>query len=485
MNDERGLAVDQRRLVTALVGSAGPSSFPMDYSAFIIHQSSILMKIVYLASGAGAMYCGSCIHANTLAAALVEAGQDVLLAPLYTPIHTDEPNVSIDRMAFGGINVYLQQKSPLFRRTPWFVDRLLDRPALLRWLGERAGSTRPESLGELTVSMLQGEEGQQRKELEKLLHWLEREIRPDVVHLSNVLLVGVARQIRRRLGVPVVCTLSGEDAFLEKLPEPHCSKARSVLRERCGELDALVALSRYFADFMAAYLEVDRERIRVIPPGLNLEGHRAQFESPPPAPAGDSERKTVKIGYLGRICPEKGLHLLAEAFEQLADDAELPPLRLLAAGYLGPSDRPYLAGIESRLTERGLGDRFRCLGEPDRAAKIAFLQLLDVMSAPSVHPDSKGFSALEAWANGVPVVLPDHGAFPELVEDTGGGLLAKPGDPAALAGALKQLIQDPKRAAECGRRAQAAVRERYNSGRMAETVIELYGEVVDRPSSVD
>ena len=95
------------------------------------------MRIVYLSAGAGNMYCGSCLQGNTLVAALRAAGQDCLLAPMYTPIRTDEENVSIDRVAFGGINVYLQQHSAVFRHTPWAIDRLLDRPATLRWAAGR------------------------------------------------------------------------------------------------------------------------------------------------------------------------------------------------------------------------------------------------------------------------------------------------------------------------------------------------------------
>ena len=166
--------------------------------------------------GAGGMYCGSCLHGNTLAAALRAAGQDCLLVPMYTPIRTDEESVSIDRVAFGGINVYLQQHSAIFRHTPWALDRLLDRPRLLRWATSRSASVRPERLGAMTVSMLEGEQGRQRKEVEKLVQWLGRDIRPDVVHLNNAMLIGAARQITRRLGVPVVCSLSGEDSFLEK-----------------------------------------------------------------------------------------------------------------------------------------------------------------------------------------------------------------------------------------------------------------------------
>jgi hypothetical protein len=238
------------------------------------------MKIVYLAAGAGAMYCGSCLHGNTLAAALCAAGQDCLLVPLYTPLHTDEENVGIRRVAFGGINVYLQERWALFRHTPWAFDRLWNWPPLLRWVAGRSASVRPEHLGPLTVSMLEGEHGRQRKEFEKLVQWLARDVRPDIVHLNNALLIGVARQITRRLGVPVVCSLSGEDSFLEKLPEPYRGRALDVLRQRAGEVAALVAMNGYYAAFMAEYLGLPASRIRVVPPGLNLAGHGTRTSRP-------------------------------------------------------------------------------------------------------------------------------------------------------------------------------------------------------------
>lgn len=435
------------------------------------------MKIVHLLTGAGGMYCGSCLQGNTLAAALREAGEDVLLVPVYTPLRTDEQDVSVDRVVFGGVNVYLQQHSALFRHTPWSLDRLLDRPGLLRWLSRRGLSTRPERLGALTVSMLRGEEGRQRKELEKLIYWLRKEIRPELVHLSNVLLVGMARELRHRLRVPVVCSLSGEDGFLEGLAEPHYSEARAVLRQRSADLDALVAMSEYYADFMAEYLSVPRERIHVIPPGLNLSGHGTRGEAEVSEASGE---RPVRIGYLSRIAPEKGLHRLAEAFALLARQEGLPPVRLAAAGYLDEANRSYLDGIQARLAEVGLAERFEYAGEVDRAAKIAFLQSLDVMSVPAVHPVSKGLAVLEAWANAIPVVLPDHGAFSEMVQDTGGGLLHEPENPQALAAALRRLIEDRAFAAECGNRAREFVHRHHAAPLAAERTMELYRALVTR-----
>jgi glycosyltransferase involved in cell wall biosynthesis len=417
------------------------------------------------------------MQGNTLAAALRGAGEDVLLVPVYTPLRTDEEDVSLDRVVFGGVNVYLQQHSALFRHTPWALDRLLDRPGLLRWLSRRAMSTRPERLGALTVSMLRGEEGRQRKEVKKLADWLGKEIRPELVHLSNVLLVGMARELRRQLGVPVVCSVSGEDGFLEGLAGPHYAEARAVLRERSADLDAVVSMSRYYADFMAEYLPVPRERIHVVPAGLNLSGHGPREEAETSAAAGE---RPATIGYLSRIAPEKGLHRLAEAFTLLTRQEGLPPVRLVAAGYMDGANRPYLDEIQAHLAEAGLADRFEYAGELDRAAKIAFLQSLDLMSVPAVHPESKGLAVLEAWANAVPVVLPDHGAFSEMVEDSGGGLLYAPENPEALAAALRRMIDDRALAAECGARAREFVHREHGAALAAERTMAFYRSILTR-----
>lgn len=441
------------------------------------------MRVVYLLAGAGNMYCGSCLHGNTLVAALRRAGEEALLVPAYTPVRTDEENVSIDRIVFGGINVYLQQRWGLFRRTPWRFDRLLDAKGLLGWLGRQGFSTQPESLGPLCVSVLRGEAGRQHKELEKLVHWLKRDVHPELVHLSNVLLAGMARQIGQELGVPVVCTLSGEDVFLEQLPEPHYAQARQELRRRAGDLAALIALNHYYADFMAEYLAVDRRRIHVIRPGLNLVGHGTR-PRPSEMLANPAGPRTVRVGYLARVCPDKGLHLLAEALELLARREDLPRVHVHAAGYLSRSDRPYLTRIERRLRRQGLLDRFCYVGELTRQQKIAFLQSLDIMSLPTVYRESKAISVLEAWANGVPVVVPAHGAFPELVQHTGGGLLCAPNDASALAEALAELMRDPERVAACGWRAQQTIHQHYTAERMAQETAALYRAILGQKGSV-
>ncbi|MEM6329694.1 MAG: glycosyltransferase family 4 protein, partial [Planctomycetota bacterium] len=369
------------------------------------------MKIAYIAAGAAGMYCGSCLHDNTLARAMLDLGEDVILVPTYTPIRTDEQDVSHGRVFFGGVNAYLQQHVPLFRYTPRWLDKLVDPilngPAFLNLVSKRGASVDPAKLGGMTVSMLRGEEGHQAKEVDKLVDWLIDEAKPDVVHLSNSMLLGMARRINQRCGPPVVCALSGEDIFLEKLAEPHYSEARRLLRERAAEVAAFTALNGYYADMMADYLSVDRAKVHVVPHGLDLEGY-------------DGDRSgggRPVIGYLARVCHDKGLHVLVDACERIAGEHDFV---LHAAGYLGAADRPYLDALQRRVDRGPLAGRFAYHGELDRGQKLAFLHSLAVFATPTVYRESKGLPAIEALAAGTPVVLPEHGAFPELVAETGG-----------------------------------------------------------------
>lgn len=429
------------------------------------------MRIAYVGAGAAGMYCGSCLHDNTLAAALMRLGHEVVLLPTYTPMRTDEEGVAIDRVFYGAVNVYLQQKAALFRHTPRWLDRWLDRPALLRWVSRFAASTDARELGELTLSTLAGERGSQAKELDKLVDWLARDFRPEVVLLSNSLFLGMARRLRQALRVPIVVSLQGEDLFLGELVEPHRSRAFALLAERSRDVDLFISPSRWYAAKMGHLLGVGDAEVRVVPLGIRL----SQYASEPlPQPVG----RLPTLGYLARICPEKGLHLLVEAFAQLAGEQGRESLRLRVAGYLGPKDRPYFAGLAARLAERGLEARFEHVGEVDLAGKVSFLRSLDVLAVPTVYQEPKGLFALEAMANGVPVVLPRHGSFPEMLEETGGGLLVEPGSAEALAAGLRELLDDEARRLELGRRGRAAVLAGRGEETMARATAAVLAEAV-------
>lgn len=429
------------------------------------------MKLAYLIAGAGGMYCGSCLRDNRLAATLIERGRDVALIPLYTPIRTDEVDATSGPVFYGGINVFLQQTSSLFRHTPnWFV-RLLDRPMLVRTMMRLAGGTHPSKLGSLTVSMLRGAEGSQRRALHDLVEGLQAAA-PDVINLPNLMFTGMARTLKEALRVPVVCTLSGEDAFLDKLQEPDHSRAMALIRENARHIDAFVSLTQYYADFAAKHFDLPRDRVHMVPMGIKVDDFNGSAGSAP------SDSRPFTIGYLARICEEKGLHQLCDAFVQLHRAGR--NCRLRVAGYLGSSDRGYLKSIRRRLRREGVAHSFEYVGSPDREGKLRFLSGLDVFSVPTVYREAKGIFVLEALASRVPVVQPKHGSFPELLEATGGGLLYDPSDEQALAATLARLMDDAALGARLGAAGCASVRERFTDTVMADRAWSLCEQVLAR-----
>ena len=430
------------------------------------------MRILSFTGGAGSMYCGSCLRDNALAAELLARGHDVLLTPVYTPTRTDERNVSGDHVFFGGISVYLEQHAPLFRHTPRLLDRLWDSTWALRLATKRQIKVDPKSLGEVTVSMLRGGRGFQKKEIAKLLEWLRGEPRFDVVQLPYSLLLGLAEPLKREQKAPICCTLQGEDLFLDGLGEPYRSQSLELIRAAAAHVDVFLPVSRYYADYMPRYLGVRESKMRLAPLGINLEGY---------GPRHRDRSGPFTIGFFARVAPEKGLHMLCDAYRRFREKTAARPARLAVAGYLAPEHATYLAGVTQQMKEAGLGAEFEYCGELDRAGKIRFLHSLDVLSVPATYAEPKGIFLLEAMATGVPVVQPRRGAFPEILEATGGGILVDPDDPDALARGFEDLLNDPVRAAALGEAGALGVRAHYTAGQMAETVERIYRDVIRRP----
>src|SRR5205085_476028 len=215
------------------------------------------------------MYCGSCLRDNAMATELLARGHDVILLPVYTPTFTDEPNVSRDHVVLGGISAYLEQYVPFFRKSPRWLDRVWDSKAVLDLASRRSISTNPRMLGEMTVSVLKGENGFQRKEIEKLIEWLKDEPAPDVINLPYSLLLGLAGPLKQALNVPILCTLQGEDLFLDGLQEPYRTQSLDLIRDHLKHVDLFLSVSEFYAGFMPGYLGIPAERIRVVPLGIN------------------------------------------------------------------------------------------------------------------------------------------------------------------------------------------------------------------------
>jgi glycosyltransferase involved in cell wall biosynthesis len=336
----------------------------------------------------------------------------------------------------------------------------------------RAATTDPRLLGGLTVSMLRGRSGVLRREFDKLMEWTGHEPTPDVINIPNSLLISMAAPVREAFSRPVCCTLQGEELFLNGLTEPYRSRAIALIRDQVPQVDRFVAVSDYCADFMSGFLAIPPDRISVVPLGINVTGYE-----PRPAPARADASEPFRIGYFARIAPEKGLHVLAEAYVRFRRSPGAPPARLEAAGYLSSAHQSYVAGVRQTLQDAGLGHEFTYHGELDRAAKLRFLRMLDVLSVPATYDEPKGLFLLEAMAAGVPVVQPRRGAFVEIVERSGGGVLVPPDDPEQLAATLLHLARDPAAREELAGRAHAGVRAQYTVAHSADRLLAVYETV--------
>jgi glycosyltransferase involved in cell wall biosynthesis len=426
------------------------------------------MHIAIITAGGAGMFCGSCMHDNTWARALMARGVEVSLIPTYSPIRVDEANVSTSRVFFGGINVYLNSKWRWWRSVPHVLKHALDWPSVINLATRRAVGNDARELGQLTLDMLAGEAGPQREQVEELANFLGRQLKPDIVLFSNALLAGSVRQLKEVFAGQVLCVLQGDDIFLDALPASHHEAVLTALRDRARDFDGFIVHSHYYAEHMASELSLPRDRFHRLPLGISLDGHDGQPHS---------ASNPFTIGYFARICPEKGLHQLVAAFAKL--HAQHPRTRLRVGGYLGERDRKYFEDVRRQAAP--LGVAFQHVGSPEtHADKVAFLKSLDVLSIPTVYREPKGLSVLEALANGVPVVQPAHGAFPELLEATQGGLLFPPGDIDALTSRCESLLLDSDQRLRLAATGQNRVRESFSAAALADQSLRLFERLRDR-----
>jgi glycosyltransferase involved in cell wall biosynthesis len=282
----------------------------------------------------------------------------------------------------------------------------------------------------------------------------------------------MARPLRRAFRRPILCTLQGEELFLSGLAAAYRDRAITLIQEQVRDVDQFIAVSEYCAEFMTDFLRIPADRMSVVPLGIKMTG----YERRTPSRTGDEYR----VGYFARVAPEKGLHVLAEAYVRFRRRIGDARVVLQAAGYMAPSHRDYIEKAQDVLTKAGLGGEFAYHGTLDRAAKQSFLRGLDVLSVPATYDEPKGMFLLEAMASGVPVLQPRRGAFTEIVEKTGGGLLVQPDDPDAIADGLYQLWSDRALSSQLANRAFEGVRDHYTVAGSASRLLEVYEKVTRR-----
>lgn len=428
------------------------------------------MKIFLLTPGTGSYHCGVCMRDNALAKELHRQGHDAVMLPMYLPLTLDEAAASPETpIFFGGINVYLQQKLAIFRHTPRWLDAVFNQRWLLKLVaGSAASQTGGPDVGELTHSMLLGEDGKQAKELDELIDWMKQHGKPDAVWLSTALLVGLARRIRNELDIPVLGSLQGEDSFLDSLAEPWRTRCWAALAERARDVAAFVAPSRYYADLMRERMQLAPEKLRVIPNGI-APGDFAPAPEPPP----------LAIGYLARMVPGKGLGTVVDAFILLKKRGHFPTAKLIVVGAMTASDEAYAESLKTKLNAAGCGADAEWHPNVSREEKSELLRRFTLLSVPATYGEAFGLYIAEAWASGVPIVQPDCAAFPELIAATGAGALFEPANTDSLVNAWEKLLADPSTAHALGAKGRAAVERDYTMARMAGRFIALTRESID------
>ncbi len=427
------------------------------------------MRFLHLTPGTGSFHCGSCLRDHALIRALRFRKHDAVMAPLYLPLVTDrefsaqEPAVQV-----GGVSLYLQQKMPWFHHMPGFIHRWLNKPEKLRKASRRIGMTSSKALGEMTLDSLMGSEGRQWGEWKKLLTWVRGEGKFEVISLSNSLLSGLAPTMEKELGVPVICSLQGEDSFLDTLPDPYREQAWEAMRRNAASIRRFIAPSYYYADHMRKRLGLSAEQITVIPNGIDA----TSFTMATPDP------NWPTIGYFARMIHGKGLTTLVDAFILLAQRGSVPRVKLRIGGAKTDSDEKYIQEQRRKLAAAGLEKRVEFRPNLSFKDKVHFFSDLTILSVPATYGEAFGLYVIEALASGVPVVQPRHGAFPEIIEKTGGGLLCEPDDVESLANALESLLLDADRCDQIAKTGLAGVRAHYSATQMAENFESMLRDVV-------
>ncbi len=424
------------------------------------------MKILHLIPGSGgSFYCQNCLRDLMLVRALRARGHDAVVVPLYLPMFGDfEDTAGRAPIFFGGVNVYLREKIPLFRHAPRWLERIFDTPWALRRAARQEGSTNAAELGAMTLSMLEGRGGRQRREYDRFLGWLVQQPRQDIIHISNALLLGFVPAIRDVLDTPFVCSLQDEAPWVDAMRPPYDRRCWDAMARLGGYVGKFIATSRWYADLMTERMRIPRERMAVVYPGVETAG--TVFEGPSFTPP--------TIGFLSRLNEAQGLGILIEAFIKLKQDPAFKELRLVASGGATPADQPYLSKLEGRLAQLNLSDAVTLQRSFQTAPNPSFFKGLTVLSVPVPKGEAFGIQLIEAMARGIPVVQPRAGAYPEVVRKTGGGVIYDPDQDNGLVEALRKVLTDPEGTRAMGKRGRESVLEHFDISRAADEMLTIY-----------
>ena len=307
------------------------------------------MKIINIVPGfGGTFYCGNCLRDSGFTQALKDAGHEAHTLPIYLPLFTGQMQNENDTPVFyGAVNIYLKQNYRIFRHMPEWLYRFFNSPPILRLAASKAGSTRAHGLEEMTLSMLQGHEGYQQEELQMLIDYLRDHEKPDVVHLSNALLLGLAYKIKNELGIPVVCSLQDEDVWVDAMYPQYQQKVWDMMSEKGKDVDAFISVSDFFSDIMREKMQIPDSKLHTIHVGIDPANY--QYREP--------ETDHPVIGYLSRMNEENGFALLIDAFILLRKNKEFSNVKLRVSGGHTGDDKRFIKRQMKKLTAAPVSTR--------------------------------------------------------------------------------------------------------------------------------
>lgn len=427
------------------------------------------MQIIHIIPGSGnSFYCGNCLRDSKYVHALRALGHDVIKVPMYLPLFAEENGGPKTPVFYGAISIYLKQSWPAFRHAPAWIDRLLNAKPALKLAAHMAGSTRATGLEEMTVSMLQGEEGQQQAELDHMVNWIGEHLQPDVIHLSNALLLGLAHRLKEQLDVPVLCSLQDEDVWVDVMEPDAARRVWSLMAEKAAHVDHFIAVSDYYRRAMGERLQLPDDKLRHLHLGVDLP----DYEFRP------ADRKPKNIGFLSRLCKENGLDILVDAFIDLKKKPAAKSTRLVLSGGHTGDDKPFLRAQKRKLRQAGLMDEVVFHEDFSEAGRQAFFEQVALLSVPVPRGEAFGIYLLEAMASGIPVAQPNLGAFPEIIKTSGGGVVYEPNRPEHLAQALHSVLFDEDRLAQLSANGREGVEEHFCIRKQGGRMVEVYERVV-------
>ena len=428
------------------------------------------MKIVYLITGSGgSFYCGNCYRDMIYLRAIRKVpGITASAIPLYLPPDGTNIEKGLDKnVFFGAISMYLREKVPFLRNMPVFMDKLLDSAPMLKMAARRAGTTRTEGLEEMTLNMIKGENAFPEKELQRLVDYLSKDGKPDIIHLSNALIIGLARQIKKKLNVKIVCSLLNEDDWINEMAEPFQSGAWDLISKEASNVDAFLTPSRYYKDLFISKTGISGNNFHVVPLGID-PGNLTKIEKKDNWPS---------IGYYCRISFMNGFDKLVDAFIELKSGNDLPGLTLHVSGGFTGDDKPFIADQIRKIKARGLKSFVRIYPEFQGNSKEEFFSNINVMSVPVRKHDGYGLYILEANCAGVPVAQPDSGAFHEIIERTTGGITYSPDNVEELSITLLKLLKDKDLLSRLGQQGKEKVLAELSLEKMSEGLSKVYNSL--------